>query len=267
MENDVMRDKGKPAKGMLVIARGVDDIAARRYEISEVLETCALHGPRGCVHYAEGGFDDLALFWSDYSLAGWAHGYAPSPSSSPKEPGVGVMKPASGQRWRDMGPGGVAPWYGGQAFTLTKPTDPKEGYRAGGWHDDKSTSPWVADSFVNGRLVFVDAGPTPTSDTLGERPRCDRCGKPPAPGKCLCKQCDDELEAEVAPKPLGPGHTFHMHGELVHPSGRPLSALQSIQARKPPEPWRPSVDEHDLLPDAGTSWSLRDERTRSGREP
>jgi hypothetical protein len=28
-----------------------------------------------------------------------------------------------------------------------------------------------------------------------------------------------------------------------------LTALQKIQARKPPEPWRPSVDEYDLLPD------------------
>ena len=28
-----------------------------------------------------------------------------------------------------------------------------------------------------------------------------------------------------------------------------MTALQQIQARKPPEPWRPSVDEWDLLPD------------------
>lgn len=33
-------------------------------------------------------------------------------------------------------------------------------------------------------------------------------------------------------------------------TGAALSCLQLIQARKPPEPWRPTVDEFDLLPDA-----------------
>ena len=33
-----------------------------------------------------------------------------------------------------------------------------------------------------------------------------------------------------------------------------LTALEAIQSRKKPEPWIPSVDEFDLLPDAGTSY-------------
>jgi len=32
----------------------------------------------------------------------------------------------------------------------------------------------------------------------------------------------------------------------------PLSALEAIKAKREPEPWVPSVDEYDLLPDAGT---------------
>jgi hypothetical protein len=38
--------------------------------------------------------------------------------------------------------------------------------------------------------------------------------------------------------------------ELTDENWRPVSALSLIQARKPPDPWRPSVDEYDLLPDA-----------------
>ena len=60
------------------------------------------------------------------------------------------------------------------------------------------------------------------------------------------------------PPRLGPGHDFHMHGELVAPNGAPLpsKALLAMNARlPPPEPWRPSVDEYDLLSDAGTSYS------------
>jgi len=50
---------------------------------------------------------------------------------------------------------------------------------------------------------------------------------------------------------LGPGHPFHMHAELVRPNGRPLSALEAIQAKPKPEPYICPVDDWDLLPDAG----------------
>jgi len=46
-----------------------------------------------------------------------------------------------------------------------------------------------------------------------------------------------------------------MAGEMRAQDGTPLTALQAIQARPKPEPWRPSVDEYDLLPDAvGAPW-------------
>lgn len=42
--------------------------------------------------------------------------------------------------------------------------------------------------------------------------------------------------------------------EYVTPSGYArvgnLTALEAIRSRKPPEPWRPSIDDWDLLPDA-----------------
>ena len=42
--------------------------------------------------------------------------------------------------------------------------------------------------------------------------------------------------------------------ETVTPSGYArigdLTALEAIRSRKPPEPWRPTVDDWDLLPDA-----------------
>jgi hypothetical protein len=51
-----------------------------------------------------------------------------------------------------------------------------------------------------------------------------------------------------ASKPLlvNPRHAMEMQR-----NGVALSALDHIKARKPPEPWYPSVDEYDLLPDAG----------------
>ena len=51
----------------------------------------------------------------------------------------------------------------------------------------------------------------------------------------------------------GPSLTFKPKPALDNPPSpsTATTALQAIQARKPPEPWRPSVDEWDLLPDAG----------------
>lgn len=42
-------------------------------------------------------------------------------------------------------------------------------------------------------------------------------------------------------------------GAELHTQGRPHTALEAIRERKPPAPWVPSVDDFDLLPDAGTS--------------
>jgi hypothetical protein len=54
------------------------------------------------------------------------------------------------------------------------------------------------------------------------------------------------------PDPYADGaFTFERGEKTKHPEGTPLTALQRIQARKKPEPWYPSVDDWDLLPDAG----------------
>jgi len=46
-------------------------------------------------------------------------------------------------------------------------------------------------------------------------------------------------------------HHGRMVGEMRDASGAPLSALGRIQARKAPEPWRPSVDEDHWIPNVG----------------
>ena len=63
---------------------------------------------------------------------------------------------------------------------------------------------------------------------------------------------DPEMKTpEVAPLPSTPNFPPHAGEMRDAMTGVALSALESIRSRKPPEPWRPSVDDWDLLPDAG----------------
>jgi hypothetical protein len=58
------------------------------------------------------------------------------------------------------------------------------------------------------------------------------------------------LEAAPASKPPASPVYGRMVGELRAPDGTPRTALEAIRAKREPEPWLPSVDEWDLLPDA-----------------
>ncbi len=65
--------------------------------------------------------------------------------------------------------------------------------------------------------------------------------------KQMCKEIDARNKRASAPRPQ---HIGAPVGEMFDASTRaPLSALESIRSRKAPEPWRPSVDDWDLLPD------------------
>jgi hypothetical protein len=83
----------------------------------------------------------------------------------------------------------------------------------------------------------------------------------------LCAPCNEDARIEAEHKRLFPpripasrplpaqhlthGHRFEVCEKLPNGEWQALSALQVIKARKPPEPWVPSIDEYDLLPDAG----------------
>jgi hypothetical protein len=83
----------------------------------------------------------------------------------------------------------------------------------------------------------------------------------------LCAPCNEDARIEAEHKRLFPpripasrplpaqhlthGHRFEVCEKLPNGEWQALSALQVIKARKPPEPWVPSIDEYDVLPDAG----------------
>lgn len=46
-----------------------------------------------------------------------------------------------------------------------------------------------------------------------------------------------------------PRYNIAAGAEMRYSNGHPRTALEAIRARQKPEPWRPSVDEVDLLPD------------------
>lgn len=124
------------------------------------------------------------------------------------------------------------------------------------------------------------------ADEQGWPVRCISCGKDKDGNVYVCDECEDRGEwkslmrawnagSRDFPRPARPAPTpsptpnievtrdnkaataapapiyGRMVGETRDANGVPLTALQAIQARKPPEPWVPSADEWDLLPDAG----------------
>ena len=65
-------------------------------------------------------------------------------------------------------------------------------------------------------------------------------------GKCASEPCVCQSPTLESPTPI----YGRMVGEMRSQDGRPMSALEAIKAKREPEPWIPSVDEFDLLPDA-----------------
>lgn len=169
---------------------------------------------------------------------------APSPSSP------GRPAPAKGQRWRI--PSGM--YAGDIELTEVQGKDCfrfkwTSGDRAG--RSDGADMKWLE----IWKAEFVDGPRSTQGESRADPPSpysCDECGRSLEPGDSLrngvCQRCRAPV---VTSKPV----YGRMVGEMRGPDGTPLTALQHIQARQPPEPWRPSVDEYDLLPDAGTSWS------------
>lgn len=129
--------------------------------------------------------------------------------------------PAVGQRWRATAEK-FQPYNDGKPFTLTKRVMTTCG---NGWDDDGNTKSgltyWADEAFTDGRLQYVDNGPAPAA------PPQKVPSVPPTPA--IPASCQLERWDETGPR----------------------TALEAIQARKKPEPWYPSVDEWDLLPDAG----------------
>jgi len=64
--------------------------------------------------------------------------------------------------------------------------------------------------------------------------------------KCASEPCVCQSPTLESPTPI----YGRMVGEMRSQDGRPMSALEAIKAKREPEPWIPSVDEFDLLPDA-----------------
>lgn len=125
----------------------------------------------------------------------------------------------------------------------------------------------------------VDAAPRsphPTGVPAKEAPkaemRCKACGilmtgrqRDFCDGDCRRSAPNPALSTRRDPIE-GRGELSHGDYDLVRVGD--FSALQSIQARKKPEPWIPSVTEEDCLcADAGTSWSrtLRHPKAGGGR--
>lgn len=129
---------------------------------------------------------------------------------------------------------------------------------AGGYFKDRVGAGTIAKSspFAEHAVMVQDVGqlaPTPPEVLYG-RPG-DIKVTITAGGPKRAETPKPSLPAPVPVDPYADNAFVFEKGEkmrLPHHGGTPLTCLQRIPERKPPAPWQPSVDDFDLLPDAGS---------------
>jgi len=101
--------------------------------------------------------------------------------------------------------------------------------------------PAPAAEFINCTFDTTPARPAPVGDGVTDDA---------AYWKKLAQDYVERVEKTLTIQPSKPAPAYgRMVGEMRDASGAPLSALELVTSRSKPEPWIPSVDDFDLLPD------------------
>jgi len=230
-----MSDKPKSVEvGQRWSFRGSDELIVR-----------SVHGPGeckrvthgdGCAHFDGGSWAPLASF--QHGIAVYLGGPTPTPGE-----GKGMEARPTGAPARCLRCGDTREEGYYMHFACWNKDERESNEWASAWDAGVRDFPRPAPAaeFINCTFDTTPARPAPVGDGVTDDA---------AYWKKLAQDYVERVEKTLTIQPSKPAPAYgRMVGEMRDASGAPLSALELVTSRSKPEPWIPSVDDFDLLPD------------------